>query len=183
MRSAILLALAVVVSLSSACGDDPKTKDSPPPPEPAAKLFAREAEATGPRLWLDATRDEDGVIRIEVHGAELGQVFGWAAHVRFDAEAVTVETGVIGETLGGDAEAAKLSSVQAGDASLGEARRGPARVGVAIDEPALLATLDVGADGAPTEVSLERAIVRRADGSYVEIATAGGLLTPGGGAP
>jgi hypothetical protein len=183
MRSPILLALAVVVSLTSACGDDPETKDSPPPPGPATKLFEREAQPTGPRLWLDATRDGDGVVHIEVHGAELGEVFGWAAHVHFDAEAVTIETGGVGETLGGDAEAAKLLSVQAGDASLGQARRGPALGGVLVDEPALLATLDVGAEGAPTEVSLERAIVRRADGSYVEVTAAGGLLTPDGGAP
>lgn len=179
MRSAMLLALAAMTSLSSACGDDTETKDTPPP-EPA--LFERAAEPAGPRLWLSATRDADGVVRIEVHGAELGQVFGWAAHVRWDAEAVTVEAGGVAQALGGDAEAASLVTLQEGDAAFGEARRGTALGGVAIDEPALLATLDVGGDG-PSQVSLERAMVRRADGSYVEITTAGGLLSPHGGAP
>ncbi|NUO51104.1 MAG: hypothetical protein HOV80_19785 [Polyangiaceae bacterium] len=178
----MLLALAAMASLSSACGDDTETKDSPPPdPEPA--LFDRQPEPNGPRLWLDATRGGDGIVRIEVHGAELGEVFGWAAHVRWDAETLTVDAGGVAETLGGDAEAARLLSLQEGDASLGEARRGTALGGQAIDEPVVLATLDVGSDSGPSELSLERAIVRRADGSYVEITTAGGLLRPEGSTP
>jgi hypothetical protein len=183
MRSAILLAMAVTACLSSACTDETETRGPGPEPQPESRLFAREAEPTGPRLWLDATRDEAGAIRIEVHGAELGEVFGWAAHVRWDEAAFTIESGGVGETLGGEAEAARLTSLQAGDAALGEARRGPASGAVAIDAPAILATLDVGGESGPSEVRLERAIVRRADGSYVEIATAGGLLTTDGGAP
>ncbi len=162
---------------SSACGDDTETEDRRPP-KPA--LFEPEAHPAGPRLWLSATRGGNGIVRIELHGAELGDVFGWAAHVRWDAAAFVVESGGVGETLGGDAEAARLFNLQEGDVSLGEARRGTSLGGTPIDEPALLATLDVGAGSGPSDVRLAHAIVRRRDGSYVEVSTAGGRLSPEG---
>jgi hypothetical protein len=180
MRTAILLAAGVMAVLSSACGDDTETEDRHPP-KPA--LFEPQAELAGPRLWLSATRGADGIVRIELQGAELGDVFGWAAHVRWDPGAFAVDGGGVGETLGGDAEAARLFTLQEGDAALGEARRGTSLGGVAIDEPAVLATLDVGTGSDASEVQLERAVVRRADGSYVDISTAGGRLSPEGGAP
>src|SRR5688500_17350413 len=149
MRSPLLPTLAITMAMatfSSACGDD----ESQPQPETA--LFERASEPTGPRLWLDATRDADGRVRIEIHGAELGEVFGWAAHVRWDAAALEVDAGGALQTLGGETEAATIFTWEDGDAAFGEARRGPSLGGVEVREPTLLATLDVGAAEAPSEV-------------------------------
>jgi hypothetical protein len=168
-----------MASLSAGCGDD-ETRSPEPKPKPGAAAFQRQAEPVGPRIWLDAASDEDGRMRIEVHGAELGDVFGWAAHVRHDAAAFTVEAGSITETLGAATEAVRFVSLGAGDAALGAARRGAALGPVPVEAPALLAVLEIGEPRGSTEVMLDRVVVRRADGSWVDVATAGGLLTEGG---
>ena len=179
MRTAILCACSVVLSLSAGCGDD-ETGSPEPKPEPEVAAFQRDAEPAGPRLWLDGTRGDDGRLRIELRGAELGEVLGWAAHVRHDADAFAIEAGAITEALGSTVEAAQLVSVGAGDTALGEARRGVALGPVTIDEPAVLAVLDIGEPQATSPIGLERVVVRRADGSWVDVATAGGVLTEGG---
>ncbi len=178
MRTATALALSFLLSLTTGCDGDETLPE--PKPKPKKASFEREAEPAGPRLWLDAARGDDGRLRIEVYGAALGQVFGWAAHVRHDAGALAVEAGALTETLGATTEAARFVSLAEGDAALGEARRGAALGGVAIDEPTVLAVLEIAEPEATSDVALDRVVVRRADGSWVEVATAGGVLTEGG---
>ena len=172
--------LLVLLSLTAGCDGDETSPEPGADPKPKKASFEREAEPNGPRLWLDGARGADGRLRIQVYGAELGQVFGWAAHVRYDAGAFAVETGALTETLGQTTEAARFVSLAEGDAALGEARRGAALGGAAIDEPTVLAVLEIGEPEATSDVALDRVMVRRADGSWVEVATAGGVLTEGG---
>lgn len=150
--------------------------------EPKPKLFVPASEASGPRIWVDAER-RDGSVVLRVSGAELGEVFGWGTHVTHDAAAFDVSGAEVLGALGDDASATRIASAGPGDVAFGEARRGPSLGGVVVDEPTVLAEVRLADAKKATSVGLERAVVRRADGSWVGVALVGGQLDPEGSAP
>lgn len=142
---------------------------------PVQAVFETTGAPTGARLWLEAGPDKDAPT-IEVHGAELGEVFGFSAHLRYGAETMTLVRGDLDRVLGDDTEAATLVTLRDGDAVMGEARRGLALGAVPIDAPTRLGAFEVGEVRADVTLSLERVVVRRSDGSYVDVALGGGVF-------
>ena len=153
---------------------------------PLSPGFTPESPPAGAAVWLtcDLTQPEAPVV--QVWARELGQVFGLAGHVRYDAEHLAVNEVAMATPLGADGagEAAYLGAPRAGDVVLGGARRGPAAGAIDVTDPVLVATLTMRAvKPAQSRLTIDDLVVRRADGSLAVASTAGGSLTTAGGAP
>jgi len=174
-----LVPLALSTLVLTGCGSDAEQAPSKPTSE-ATPLFRADAPASGARLWLEATRD-DGPIVVSLWASELGGTFGWAAHVTFDSQALTAATASLDEIVLGGEQAAHVVASQAGRVTFGAARRGVALGEVSIDGPTFLGSFQLDGSG-ESRLDLERVVVRRSDGSYVAVTTAGGHLDADGGA-
>jgi hypothetical protein len=173
MTTRIITAAALGLACLAGCADE-----APPPteePEPGA-FWTPDELATGPRLWLEAEPDGDAVT-LSLWGSELGGVFGWSAHVGgFEATLATV-TAEVEPRLGPPADARVVATPHPGDVALGSARVDPSLGDVALDADVRLATVQLSPTApVSTRIELRRAVVRRADGSYVAVTAAGGTL-------
>ncbi|HHH28053.1 MAG TPA: hypothetical protein ENK57_06875 [Polyangiaceae bacterium] len=178
-RRAGLLALA---ALLVACGGDETAEPHPEPQGSAA--FTPDAQGEGPRLWLEAEREGERSL-VTLHGSELGEIFGWSVHLRFDDALVAIESGDIApDALGSTEDVMPLAVARPADLVLAATRRDPLLGGIAIAEPTPLATA-VLTDVAHGKGRLEltNVVVRRVDGSYVAVVAHGGSLDTTGGAP
>jgi len=120
---------------------------------------------------------------LQVWAQGLGTIFGLACHLEFDGARFAAGAPVLEPALGADAagEAGYLSAVRTGDVALGAARREPDAGEVELTTPTLVATIPLTIVSAGTSrIDLTSTEVRRADGSYVPVALAGGRLTAGG---
>ncbi len=168
--------LLLVGGLLSGCADDVETT------APVSRVFfTPDASSSGAALWLEAERVPDGVA-VTLWGRELGDVFGWSAHVAGLDAALVVSSATVEERLGPAEEALYLAAPRPGDVALGGSRRAPELGDVSLAEAATLASVRLHAAGAVvSRLELAQAVVRRADGSYVGVTTAGGTLDTEGG--
>lgn len=130
---------------------------------------------TGTGLWMTADLSQPTAPRVHVWGQQLGATFGYAFHVALKGSGVSVSDVVIEPALGGDATS--ITGGTDSDRSFGAVRRGPSAGTVVIDAPTLLGSFTVtAAQAADVRLVLERAQVRRVDGSFVPLQVEGGTL-------
>lgn len=170
-----LAPLALTAFTLTGCGSDeteptPASKTTPDP----TPLFTADAPTSGARMWLEVT-DADGPVVVSLWASELGGTFGWAAHVTFDPAALTASAASLDEAVLGGPQAAHVLAPKSGDVAFGAARRGTALGEVEIDQPTLLGSFQLDGEGA-SRLDIDRVVVRRADGSFVAVTTAGGEL-------
>jgi hypothetical protein len=186
------------------CGSSPKEKappsveapDSgedamlaPPDAVPDAPGFAADRRSMGPRLWIEATLAGGKNAGVELWASELGPVFGYSAHVHFDASHLSLSPDNASPEAptvlapDGPAKAVELWTQSAGDVGIGAVRRSPNLGEVPIVEATMLGSFMLEARRAGrSAIGIERAVVRRADGSFVSVSVAGGtLVTVDGG--
>jgi hypothetical protein len=152
--------------------------------------FTADRRGTGPRLWIDAKVDGGRTAQLELWAADLGPVFGYSAHLRFDDGHLALAAGTAppasATVLGQDdpAKAIELWTQGSGDVGFGAVRRSPEAGEVPIVDATKLGALTLEASRAGrSALTLDRAIVRRADGSFVPVTVSGGTLVTveGGG--
>lgn len=130
---------------------------------------------TGSGLWMTADLTQPNAPRVHVWGQQLGATFGYAFHVALKGSGVSVSDVVIEPALGADATI--ITGGTDADRSFGAVRRGPSAGTVVIDAPTLLGSFTVtAAQAADVRLVLERAQVRRIDGSFVPLQVEGGTL-------
>lgn len=192
MRAVISGMSLVALVVAAACSDattsqqhDAGTADAAAADSsvPAGASFAADDEPTGPALYVTVDTSDAVHPKATVWAAHLGAVFGIAAALRYDAAQLAPQQPRIEPLLGPDAagEARYLIAARAGAVVLGAARRGPAAGEQEITAPVALAVVPLEVlDAGSSRLALERAQVRRADGSFVAVQVAGGTLTTGG---
>lgn len=135
------------------------------------------APPDGPALVATATLGDAGHADVTVEGRELGALFGLSFHVT--ATNATLDDAQTTLALALDRVVARVddSATEEADVAFGGTRLDPAAGDVTVDDGAL-ATVHVQAlEAGDVELRIERAVVRRADGSFVPVAVAGGTLT------
>jgi hypothetical protein len=150
---------------------------------PLVPGFEPDEAPTGAALYLTATLDDPAAPVVQVWARGLGMILGLACHVEFDGARFAAGAPVVEPAIGADTadEAGYLSAVGAGDVALGAARRGPDAGEVDLTAATLVATIPLRVVSAGTSrLDLTSAQARRADGSFVPLAVAGGRLTAGG---
>ena len=68
---------AALLVLAAGCSEEA------PPPTENGPMWTADGAPSGPRLWLDTTR-EAGAVDLTLWAAELGDVFGWSVHLASD---------------------------------------------------------------------------------------------------
>jgi hypothetical protein len=171
-RAACLLALAH--ALFAGCAPEGTVATV----EPA---FRGDADPGGPSLRIEAVPTESAA-RVRILGRDLGPVFGLAARLRFDSDAVAVDVpegaeASLSAVLSPDpAVVRSLVSIDEGGASFGTTHVWPGSESD-LGGDRVLVELDVHAlEPGASRLALERVSVRRADGSIVEVDALGGEL-------
>lgn len=185
----MFLVLATLVA-TAACqtADAPSQDGEPDAPledaagDVAASLgFVPDAPPSGAALWLDVQGEAPDTV--EVWSAGLGPVFGLSFHIRYDAQHVAVEAAQMASPLDSElpGEALYLARVAEGDVAFGGTRKGTGAGEATVDQPLRLATFRLSPrDGGTSRLDLTHVVVRRADGGFVSVETAGGTLQTGG---
>ncbi len=178
--------LVLLLVAGAACGEasPPSAPDSglASDLQPATPGFAADPRPGGAALYL-GVEDPGGSPRLELWASGLGAVFGLAARVALDPARLGAANAKPTTWLGPEApkEARYLTLAAEGIIVLGAARRGPAAGERQLDAPTLLATAELVVRAAGrSRLELREVQVRRADGSFVPVAVAGGELTTGG---
>jgi hypothetical protein len=167
------LFFAATLFLMACSGRPPPTRT--PDPFDAGPSFTS-GTVTGTGLWLttDFTRPE--APRLQVWGQQFGATFGYAFHVAVRGSNAALSDAVVEPALGADATT--VVGGNQGDRLFGSVRRGPSAGTKVIETPTLLATLTIASLRAgEAEVVIERAQVRRSDGSLVPVKVVGGTLS------
>lgn len=161
------IGMACLIASTTACVE-PEIQD------PAVvTTFRPDATTTGPRIWVEV--DAENELALKLHGAELGDVFGWSTHLRFEdakmnVSAAEVRTGPLGDAV-------ELTTSRPGDLALAATRHDPLAPDPKLDEDVVLATaMLVRRMDAEIRLDLEDTVVRRRDGSYVAVTALGGRL-------
>jgi len=162
----------LLLLLTCAC-DAPDPDPPPPPPPPDEARFDAEP-AAGPALRLEGTFTGD-VLRVDVVADELGSVFGIAARLTFAPDHLAVTDAQLTDLFG---ESAELLRVDDGAVVLGVARNEGEATGDGVLATVHFESLRAG----DSNLALTRAMVRRADGSFVPAAFLGASLHTTGGA-
>jgi hypothetical protein len=141
----------------------------------AAPGFAPdEPPGDGPSLVLAA--DVDGArAAVTVVGAGLGDLFGLSAHVALDGDLVRADGLAIAPFLGDDAPV--FAAMGAFDVALGAARPSVAAGERAVDDGEIASFVVDARTAGTSRLELRDAVGRRADGSFVPLAVAGGAIT------
>jgi hypothetical protein len=155
----VLLAL-VAGALGCDAAVEPGFAPSPAPPAGAAALVAT------------ATLGAPGHADVVIEGRALGPLFGLSFHV-------TATNAALDEVKAGDALALDrtVARIDGNDVALGGTRLDPQSGDVALEEGALASFHVTAVEAGDVELRIERAVVRRADGSFMPVAVAGGTLT------
>lgn len=140
-------------------------------PEPG--LVADEAPS-GPSVHLEADV-ADSTATLRLLGQGLGSVFGISLHVHVDHELVRIEDFQTAPVLGEGA--VLLARARDADIALGGTR--PSREAGEVElADGVLGSVELSARAAgSSRVEIVDALARRADGSFVPLAAAGGVLT------
>jgi hypothetical protein len=164
-----------VLGLGGCAGDG---RAGPPPDAPREVRLVVDGPGEGASLWLDGRLDGSGV-ELEVWAKDLGEVFGYAAHVELAGDALAVDPGgafaLDGDALASGDPAAHHALVTSGpgDIGFGECRASLAAGAVEVAAPVRLGTVRLRlGEAREGSIRLTRISVRRADGSFVEV-TAG----------
>lgn len=137
--------------------------------------FAPSAAPVGPALVANATLGEPGHANVTIEGRELGALFGLSFHVT--ATNARLSNAATTDALPLDRVLARIDAKDDGDVAFGGTRLDPANGDVAIEDGALASLHVEASEPGDVELRIERAVVRRADGSFVPVAVAGGTLT------
>lgn len=142
--------------------------------------FAADPAPSGPALVAHGSVVDGHRGVVDVYGAGLGDVFGVSFHVVVaGADGVDVDladAAVDGGLAALDRTLARIADDRA-DVAFGGTRLDPQAPDVALADGALAhVVVDVDVAGA-VRVDIDDAVVRRADGSFVSCAAAGGTLT------
>jgi hypothetical protein len=164
----------VLLLLTCACdAPDPDPPPPPPPPPPDEARFDAEP-AAGPALRLEGEFTGD-ILTVDVVADELGSVFGVAARLTFASDHLAVADAQLTDLLG---ERAELLRVDDGAVVIGIARK----EGEAIADGVLATVRFDSLRPGDSSLALTRAMVRRADGSFVPAAFLGASVHTAGGA-
>ena len=165
----------LLLFLLISCGTEPVQPPAPVPDEPGFTPI----EGASPSLRLDGRFAEGLTVDILADG--LGPVFGIAGRLAFDPLHLRVESAELSPDLLPDS--ASLIRTESSAIAFGIARRG-ASLGDAPLAGQLLATVRfTPLREGDSQLSIERAMVRRADGSFVPAAFLGAELHTIGGTP
>jgi len=131
----------------------------------------------GPALVTTATLGDAGHADVTIAARELGAVFGVSFHLT--ASNATLDDAATSGTLALalNRVLARVDDGARNDAAFGGTRLDPADGDVAIDDGALASVHLTANEAGAIELHIERAVVRKADGSFVPVAVAGGTLT------
>jgi hypothetical protein len=138
--------------------------------------FAASPAPGGPALITTATLGEPGHADVTIEGHELGALFGLSFHVTVAAGNASLDDASTTATLALDRLVARVDD-DGNDVAFGGTRLDPATGDVAIDDGSLAAVHVTAQEAGDVELRIERAVVRRADGSFIPVAVAGGTLT------
>jgi hypothetical protein len=157
-----------------ACGSE--TPPDPPPPD--TPRFT-EAEGSSPSLRLAGTLADD--LRVDVLADGLGSIFGLAARLAFDPTHLAVEEAELAPGLLSDP--AQLIRTDAGAIAFGVTKKGAALGDEMLSSERIATVRFRVLRAGDSELELARAMVRRADGSFVPASFLGAELHTAGGAP
>ncbi|MDP1922498.1 MAG: hypothetical protein Q8L14_40025 [Myxococcales bacterium] len=172
MRIALLAGFLLLFGCS---GPPPTTvSDATVDAGPMTPTFSG-STVTGTGLWMTADLTQPNAPRVHVWGQQLGATFGYAFHVALKGSDVAVSEVVVEPALGADATS--ITGGTGTDRSFGAVRRGPAAGTTVIDTATLLASFTVtAAQAADVRLVIERAQVRRVDGTFVPLQVEGATL-------
>ena len=163
-----------------ACAEPADPPDPPDPPAPDTPSFTA-APGSAPSLRLTGAFDGPQ-LTVEIWAEELGPVFGVAGRLRFDPTHLEVERAELEPALLPDA--AELIRSDADRIVFGVARKGASLGDAPLEGSVLLATVRfTPLRAGDSELSLSRAMVRRADGSFLPAAFLGAGVHTAGGSP
>lgn len=152
----------------------------------AAAQFEAEPNATGARMWLEVDAQADEVVAT-VHAADLGEVFGYAAHLEYDTRQLVLRPDAPPEALAdalADGQPRSLVVMMQGEPGrvrIGATRKGPELGEADMSDATAIATIPFRViSNAEAPLKLTRVVVRRADGSYVPTSAFGGELVTTG---
>ncbi len=141
--------------------------------------FVADPAPNGPALLAQASVVDGHRGVVDVYGAGLGEVFGVSFHVVVEGANVDVDLAdatVDGGLAALDRTLARIDADRS-DVAFGGTRLDPRAPDVAIADGALAhVVVDIDVAGS-VRVEVADAVVRRADGSFVPCAAAGGTLT------
>lgn len=140
---------------------------------PAPGLVADQTPS-GPAVHLEGEVDGSAAV-LRVMGQGLGPVFGISLHLQIDHDLVRIEDFRTEPMLGEGA--VLLARAKGADIALGGTR--PSREAGEVElADGVLGTVELSARAAgSSRVEIVDAVARRADGSFVPLAAAGGVLT------
>jgi len=149
-----------------------------PLPDAGVPSFTADTLPAGPAVWLKVDLTTPAKPRLEVWAKELALVRGVAFHLGFDPAQLKVDSAAA-ESVMGTGERT-LSRVRGGDVALGLVRLASSPAETDLGADTKLATLELSALGpVDSRPSLNRLVVRRADGTHVPVkAVSGRLVVP-----
>jgi hypothetical protein len=127
----------------------------------------------GPALLTTATLGEPGHADVTIEARALGALFGLSFHVT--TTNATLDDARTTDALTLDRVLARVDDEH--DVAFGGTRLDPANGDVAVEDGALASLHVTAREAGDVELRIERAVVRRADGSFIPVAVAGGTLT------
>jgi hypothetical protein len=176
----VTFAWLVVVALLGACGSSSSPADTGTPDSGPQTGFKEDPHATGASVYLTVDVSNPSAPAATLWATQLGPVFGLALRLKLDPTRLVATLARTEPWLGADEpKAARYLVVSGPDTvSFGAVRRGPAAGEQTVNAPVKLATipLHVVATG-QSRLEIADLQVRRADGTFVPVTSAGGTLT------
>lgn len=141
-------------------------------PVPVLPRFDADPLPPGAALFTKADLTDPKAPKLEIWAQGVGPVLGLAFHVAVDGAQLRIDAAGADPVMG--LEARYLQKVRGADVAFGLARLGGETALMAPVRVAIVLLTPLGAvDGA---VRVERAVARRADGTYVPLQVAGGKV-------
>ena len=173
--------------LLGACGSSGGQPTDLGGPDTTPQGFKEDPRSTGASVYLTVDATDPTAPVATLWATQLGPVFGLALQLKLDSTRLAATSPKAEPWLGPDAPKAAryLVVARTGAVSIGAVRRGPTAGEQSIAAPVKLATipLRVVAEG-QSRLEIADLQVRRSDGKFVQVTSAGGTLTlSGGGAP
>ncbi len=159
-------------------GPDPLT-DAGQPDAGSPPRFESDA-VQGPAVWLKANLTDLKAPQLEVWARELPAVFGLAFHLNVDPTQLKLDVASTEPVMG--PAGAYLRRIRGGDVAFALTRVGPAAGEANLTAETRLAVVQLSASASvDSRVTLDRVLVRTAEGAFVKVSVGGGrLVLPAG---